>query len=320
MRTEEDILGHGMEDGVECQELDCLPTLLSAVRGAPAGTGEVRRVIEAASFKVCSRDITRLITSCKSMKQWEKAIEILDVTRQGYHSLHNVSKPNFFTYSAAISVCCKTGRLVEADRLLEEMKVAAGCDPSLSPDRVVYRMLVSCCAKADRVDRVLELHEEMERLGVEADDQTLKHVLTAQINVRNLEAAIAVMDQMHQKGKELSVKQYAHMISACSEVGNLNMAIELFLIIQMQEVQPCQHICHYLMEAIEAASEPSIGVQLLQEMLEASIPVHMATYVCLIRAVASSDMFELMPTITRLLTQHSGECWSHRKCIGGCHN
>lgn len=320
MCTDDERLEHGKREGDEIQELDCFPTLLSAIKDAHVGTGEVRQVIESASFKVCSRDITRLITSCKSLKQWEKAIEILDVTKQGHGTPTNVSRPNFFTYSAAISVCCKTGRLMEADQLLEEMKVAAGYDPSLSPDRVVYRMLVSCCAKADRAERVLGLYKEMERLGVDADEQTMQHVLTAQINVKELGAASVMIDRMHEGGKEISSKQYVHFIAACSEVGNLEMAIELFLIIQMQGVEPCQHICHYLMEAIEAACLPTMGVQLLQEMLEAGIPVHMGTFVSLVRAVSSSNMFELMQTITWLLTHHEGESWSHKKCIGGCHN
>lgn len=289
--------------------MEDVSVLLTVIRKASAGTGEVRQALWSAKFGVSARDLTRLISSCKGPKDWEKAIEILEVARNGNQDNIDIVKPNFFSYSAAISVCCKSRRLDEAIGLLEEMKLAGVNDSSLMPDTVIYRMLISCCSKEDRMGQVLGLYADMERQGVVADRQTLMPVLGALIVEREWNRAADTLDRIHQDGDALPVTWYNDFIAGCAQDGNLNMSIEVFLMMQMMTVEPTACTFYYLMQAIELAQHPAMGIDLVRQMLDAGATLCMGTYISLIRIIVKSEMLELLPEITILLLQHDGKSW-----------
>lgn len=280
--------------------LDSLRGLIQAVKAAPCGTGAVSEAIKAATFEISDRDVTRLIMACRNLKQWRKAIEVLDAARQG-NGLVGTVQPNFFTYSAAISVCCKCRRLMEAMELLEEMKEAGRIDPNFYPDSVVYRLLISCSAKEGRPNKVLELHQDMIASGIEPDDQTLLLVLTALIEVREWRGAADILDRIHARQEVLPLDRYTQFIAACAKDGNLQMATEVFLTMQMVGLEPDARTCHHIMHAIEEAQHPGLGIQLVEDTMSSGITLRMETFVSLIRAVTQSGLLELLPSVANLL-------------------
>lgn len=289
--------------------LENVSVLLTAIRNASAGTGEVRQALWSAKFGISARDLTRLISSCKGPKDWKKALEILEVARNGNQARIDVVKPNFFTYSAAISVCCKSRRLDEGMGLLEDMKSAGLEDQSLMPDTVIYRMLMSCCAKEGRMDQVLELHADMQGLEVVADRQTLMAVLGALIVKREWVSAVEILDKIHEDGEALPVTWYNDFIAGCAQDCNLSISIEVFLMMQMMLVEPNACTFYHLMQAIELAQYPVMGIDLIRQMLDAGAALYMGTYASLVRAIVNLEQFELLPEVTILILQHDGRSW-----------
>lgn len=254
-----------------------LPGLMKAVKAALPGDGTIEAMVDSAPFEISSREFTRMITACKGLKQWKKALEILEVAKQKHMS--GCPQPNIFTYSAVISVCCRSGRLQEGLRLLDEMKSAAKANSALAPDSIVYRLLVGCCLKLGRYNQVVDLYQECVDAGLEPDDHTLQHVLNALIYLKEWKNAADVMDMLHVRRGCLPVQQYNVFIEACCNVDNLEMATEVLLTMQMLGVSPNVHTCRHIVQAIEAAGLPELGVQFVKDAQSCGIRVPLATLV-----------------------------------------
>lgn len=248
-----------------------LPGLVRAMKSALPGDGSIETLIDSATFDITSREFTRLITACRSPKQWRKAIEILEVAKRMDPS--SCAHSNFFTYSAAISVCCKSGRLKEGLRLLREMKDASANNPSLAPDSVVYRLLVACCMKHGKDRQAVDSFWECVHAGLEPDDQTLQHALKALTHLKEWRMAGDVLDKLHGRRGGLPLQQYSKFIEACCADGNLQMATEVLLTMQMVGVSPDVQICGIMLLAFRAAGLHDMLTQFQEEMRLSGIPV-----------------------------------------------
>lgn len=258
-----------------------LSMLRKAVKAAVPGTGAVLEAIRSANFSITAREFTRLIRSCRNTGQWEKALEILQVVRQ--EDLDVGARPNFFTFSATISVCSKSRRLEETLWLFNEMKAEAETDASCKPDGVVYRLVIMCCHQENKFDRIVELYIEMSKGGIETDDQTLQHVLSSCMEERAWGVAIDVLDDLHSRNITLSTEQYASLMALCVAEGDMNSAIEVFIMMQMMEVMPDTSCCHSAMSSIKWLGDPCVGIQLLKDMKSCDITVLPETYACILK-------------------------------------
>lgn len=110
-------------------------TLKVAIQVAKPGTGEVRKVIEACTFRPRERAFTRLINMCGRQKEAAKALEVFEVMRYS-----RSVRPNTYTYSALISACSNAGDLDAAIDVYNRMKNAALSDPGCRPNQV-YMMV-----------------------------------------------------------------------------------------------------------------------------------------------------------------------------------
>lgn len=294
--------------------LDSLPMLAEAVKTASLGDGSIKLLIDSASFEVCPRGLTRLIMACRNSRQWGKALEILDVVRSG--KLAMVPKPNFFAYSATISVCCKAGRAVEALQLLEDMNIAAKGDPSLAPDSVVYRLIISCCVKTQRYKAAFNMFRDMSDEGIEPDDQTLGHLLTAFASRKEWKVAMDLIDRVHGRSTALPLSQYNKTIAAMAADRELNAATEVFLMMQMMDVDPDVDTYQHLIHAIEHAKVPVYGIEMLESMQGCSFFASPKTFYSLFRTIAAVEAFELIP---RFVAVFEAQCDRHMLILpGGC--
>lgn len=263
--------GEAVVSRSSAEPVEDLAGLVRAMKTALPGDGSIETLIDSATFDITSREFTRLITACRSPKQWRKAIEILEVAKRTDAS--NCVHSNFFTYSAAISVCCKSGRLKEGLRLLEEMKGAAEDNPSLAPDSVVYRLLVACCMKHGKHRQAVDCFWECVRAGLEPDDQTLQHALRALVGVKDWEAALEVLDKLHGRRGELPLQEYSKMITAACADVRLEVATEVLLSMQMVGVEPDMQICGIMLLAIRAAGLHDMWACFQEEVRRAGIMV-----------------------------------------------
>lgn len=279
--------------------LGSLSVLTHAVKVAEAGNGEVTKLIESASFKVTPRALSRLIMACRNAKQWQKALEILRAARD--RDISTGEPPNFFTFSAAVSVCCKSRRVPESLWLLSEMKEAALDDPSLAPDSIVYRLVILCCVREGRHDEAIQLYMEMSEEGIEADDQTLDHVLSAWLAKKEWLMAVEVLHKIHSRCRVLPLVRYNHLLEACAADGDLDMTTEVFLTMQVVGVVPDASTYHHIMQGIEVAGSPQMALELLEDMKLVGVSVLPRTCACLLRVVLGSGRVDFMPKLVKLL-------------------
>lgn len=264
-------------DRSEKVAIEDLPGLMKVVKAALPGDGAIEAAVSAVPFEISSREYTRMITACKGLKQWKKAMEILEVAKR--KRMLGSPQPNIFTYSAVISVCCRSGRLREGLKLLDEMKCSAVENGSLAPDSIVYRLLVGCCLKQGKYSRAFELYQECMRTGLEPDDHTLQHILNALIFMKDWKQAADIMDMLHVRRGCLPVQQYNVFIDACCTDNNLEMATEVLLTMQMLGVSPNVHTCRYIVQATESAGLPELGVRFVKDAQSCGIRVPLATLV-----------------------------------------
>ncbi|GMH41415.1 hypothetical protein BSKO_09325 [Bryopsis sp. KO-2023] len=268
-----------------------MQALRRALKYARVGTGEIAKAIESCSFDIRERGFTMLIVTCRRSGRWRKAMEIFETMRGKVISTRGV-KPNFYTYSALISVCCNAGACAKAIEIIEEMTPTLGRDSSVEPDVGIYRAVISACLRFERFKSVLDLHHTMLKRGVPQDVVILLCVLEAFLKFKKWRQAADAMDELHAMGVTIPMKHYTHFMSCCAEDGNLYMALEIFLTMQMADVRPTSAICHQVMLAVRASDQPAIGLELLREMHREDIDVSLDTYNCLLWTLAASGQWE----------------------------
>ena len=96
-----------------------------------------------------------LISVCEKMKNWERAMNLLDqMEREGV-------KKNEVTFSSAISACEKSGNWKTALELLKRMR-----DEGVQQTAIAYNAAISACEKGLNPAKALEIFEIMKAEGV----------------------------------------------------------------------------------------------------------------------------------------------------------
>lgn len=277
--------------------------LRKAVREAEIGTGSVRKAIQSAKFFITGRNFTGLIRTFRNSKEWEKALEIFETMR--VCDLSVGEPPNFYTFSATISVCSKSGQLEEALWLLKEMKDSALEDPSLMPDAAVYRLIILCCIKKGRCDDAVDMLCEMSQEGINADEDTLENIVMALVRVESWKLAIWVLNGLHACGAVLSVEHYGDFIEFAVKAGSIEVATEVFLTMQMLDVKPDQRCCDNIVHATIATEDLDTAIQLLEDMRECEIPISNGAYACVLVASMEARCMESGLRVVNLMEKHS---------------
>lgn len=286
-----------MEAATDIQELR------KAVRSAETGTGSVRRAIQSATFFITGRNFTGLIRSFRNSREWEKALEIFEAVRMCGPAVGDPA--SFYTFSATISVCSKSGKLEEALWLLREMKAGAEEDPSLQPDAAVYRLIILCCIKQARCNDAVDLLDEMWQKGLHADDDTLKKVLQALIQGKSFKRAVRVLDSLHASDVVLSVEQYGDFIKSAVEEDSYDVAIEVFLMMQMAGIEPDKQCCDSILLSSAQSGDLDVTIPLLEGMSEFGIPISNRMYACVLEASIKTREMESGLRVVRLMEKHS---------------
>lgn len=217
------------------------------------------------------------------------------------------ARPNFFTFSATISVCSKSRRLSETLWLFNEMKAAAETDSSCRPDGVVYRLVIMCCHQESKLNEIVQLYLEMTKEGIETDDQTLQHVLSSCMEDKAWKVAIDVLDKLHSRDITLSTGQYASLISLCVAEGDMDSAIEVFLMMQMMEVKPDASCCHSAMSSIKWLGDPCVGIQLLQDMNYCDIAILPETYACILKTCMDARSSDTLSRVIEMMGSNGNQ-------------
>jgi len=201
-------------------------------------------------------------------------------------------KPNAFTYSALISVLAEWREWDRALAILDVMKREAEKDASCAPNGKTYAKLIAGCEEEGRVDTVFDLYEEMLAMGLESDRLTMVCVLGASMQRGEWDKAKRMLDELHGRGMPAAPETYDRFIMNCSGRGAWNEALDVFLNMQLVGITPSAYTCAALMRVAETTNRADMGLDLLNEMREGSIPVNSDAFNALLRALARAGDWE----------------------------
>lgn len=276
-----------------------MAALRSFLKSAQAGTGEIQKAIEASTFDIGERGFTMLIATCGRSGRWKKALDVFDAMC-GESMFSKGIRPNAFSYSATISVCCGAKACGKALEVYGKMKAVAREDSTLSPTSFVFEALIPECHRSGRYDKAAELYEEMLSMGMPPSSPTLLCVVEAYLGRKNLKLAAEAIDRVHSMGKALPKKCYRDFIRGCAEQRDCEMAVEMFLSMQMAGVPVDSPTCHWVMRVAEETDRLDVGSCLLQEILTAGIEIPLKTYNCLARILTKGDWKSVAAALVKI--------------------
>lgn len=280
--------------------------LKSKIKRTEWGTGRVAQIITSSSYPVTVRDFTLLIMGCKKQCEWLKALEIFDVLRRvGAGELKLLGRaaehapaPNFYSYSAVVSVCCKTGALPAALSLLCLMKQEAQKDESLAPDETTYRQLITAAKRWRNMELVLVLFEEAKLRGLEVDQHCLRCCLEASMGLGRWSQALDIVDKLVHCGSEEGLSgeelqsQFLDIVRGCGDSGEMNLIVEVLLTMQVLGLEPGVEVLTAVMLAAERAEDVKFGMELYQELCDKACEVPRQALDSFVRLLEKSGNWE----------------------------
>lgn len=258
---------------------------------ARVGTGDIAAAFYACTFKVGAKGFTMLIVTCRRSGRWKKALEIFETMRGG--GVWGV-KPNFYTYSALISVCCNAGACNKAIDIVRDMIYAAssGTDPGIEPDVGIFRVVMTACSRHERHKSVLELHRVMTQGNIPQDEAITTCVLQAFLALSNCRGALDSVHELWAMGAQVDEGLCVGLLGTAAVHEGLQFVVEAFLTLQMGGVEISPELCHPVMVAVRAAGHTEMGMQLLEEMHVAEVAVREETYNELLWTLATNGKCE----------------------------
>lgn len=132
--------------------------------------------------------------------------------------------PNVITYSTIIKGYCQDGRVDKALEVFEEMKGIA----VLRPDEHTYNTVINGCARLLYFDKGLALFEEMCQVGIQPSNYTLSVLVKLAGRCRRTDNAFALCGDVSRKyGLRPNVHVYNNLVQACTLNKDLVRALEV---------------------------------------------------------------------------------------------
>lgn len=247
--------------------------------------------------------------------------------------------PNFYTYSAVISVCSKSGAIPTALKIFSEMKVTCQKDKSMAPDGSIYRLLISAARNSGNHELVLELFNEAEGLGLVLDECTLMCALSASMQLKLWSKVAEILNLLQyvwvqedgiknrtstkwESGKDKEKRKsegqaferrdcYLRIIDGCAENGDSKLAVEIMLTMQMVGEQIDEPALSGVMKAAAAAGDADTGLSVLHQMLVHGFEIPHKTQNCLMKLLWSTGRNEDACMVSGLL-EDMNQAWALR--------
>ncbi|CAM9981826.1 unnamed protein product, partial [Discosporangium mesarthrocarpum] len=147
------------------------------------------------------------ITACGGAGRWKEALLVLKEMESGG------TRPDVFSYSAAMKACGDAGRWEEALSVLDRMKAHG-----VLPNRVSYNTAISACGEAGKWEDALEVLGMMKAAGVDPDSFTVTAAVKACGDAGQWEAAMSLFERMCATGFVPLTPNFNAVIDACAMV------------------------------------------------------------------------------------------------------
>ena len=223
---------------------------------------------------------TQAIRACG--RDWKKVLRLvkwgLHEQRDGIIALDD----RYFT--AAITVCQRAGKLVEAEQLLEEAGGAAS--------KYMFSSLITGHANQGQWERALALMDEMPANGVAPNVVVYNAAISACEKGGQWERALALLDEMPARGVTPDVISYSAAISACEKGGQWERALALLDEMPAHGVTPDVILYNAAISACEKGGQWERALALLDEMPAHGVTPDVVSYSAAISACEKGGQWE----------------------------
>ena len=96
------------------------------------------------------------------------------------------------------------------------------------PDEILYNCIMDACLRFNKIDKMLEMYEEMIKSGIKPSSITCGIVIKAYGMKGDLNSALNIYYKMKKEKIEISNITYGCLINACIKNNDLNKAFELY--------------------------------------------------------------------------------------------
>ncbi|KAH8324024.1 hypothetical protein KR074_007412 [Drosophila pseudoananassae] len=199
-------------------------------------------------------------------------------------------------YARQIKDYLKANRLNEAIAVLETRMLR---EDRVKPDKYIYNLLISGCAKAGYTRKVFSLYTKMRQRGLPVTGGTYTSLFNACANAPaasdGLAKAQILRENMLEKGYEPNVKNYNAMIKAYGRCGDVNTAYMLADEMAERQLDMNAETFNFLLQACAGNAEHGFRHALLtwHKMLQQRISPDYYSFNAMLRCVRDCGFGDL---------------------------
>ncbi|GAB2289258.1 hypothetical protein Dimus_023563 [Dionaea muscipula] len=239
-----------------------------------------RRAVEAESFfhSLKDRFDVDVVVYSSLVHGWCRAGNTVEAERVFRDMKMAGIEPNVHTYSIVIGGLCRKGQENRAPDVFSEM-IDKGC----RPNTVTFNNLMRVHVKAGRTEKVLQVYNQMMRLGgCPADTITYNYIINAHCRDGNRDEALKVLNQMVKKCCVPNVYTFNHIFTCISKSGDVNAAHRLFAKMKEFKCEANTVTYNILMKMFARSKSTDMVLKLRKEMDDKGIEPNLNTYGILI--------------------------------------
>ncbi|XP_017071348.2 pentatricopeptide repeat-containing protein 1, mitochondrial [Drosophila eugracilis] len=199
-------------------------------------------------------------------------------------------------YARLIKDHLKANRLNEAIAVLEQKMLR---EDRAKPDKYIYNLLISGCAKAGYTRKAFTLYTKMRQRGLQVTGGTYTSLFNACANAPSLGDGLAkaqiLRENMLEKGYEPNVKNYNAMIKAYGRCGDVDTAYMLADEMMERQLDLNADTFNFLLQACASNSEHGFRHALLtwHKMLQRGIKPDYYSFNAMLRCARDCNFGDL---------------------------
>ncbi|KAH8310133.1 hypothetical protein KR067_010135 [Drosophila pandora] len=199
-------------------------------------------------------------------------------------------------YARLIKDYLKANRLNEAIAVLEQRMLR---EDRVKPDKYIYNLLISGCAKAGYTRKAFSLYTKMRQRGLPVTGGTYTSLFNACANAPSSSDGLAkaqiLRENMMEKGYEPNVKNYNAMIKAYGRCGDVNTAYMLADEMAERQLDMNAETFNFLLQACAGNTEHGFRHALLtwHNMLQRRITPDYYSFNAMLRCVRDCGFGDL---------------------------
>ncbi|KAK4370896.1 hypothetical protein RND71_010371 [Anisodus tanguticus] len=223
-------------------------------------------------------------------------------------------QPNVVIYTTLIRGFCNENKIHEAERIFKKMweigvmpnlftynTLMDGYSKMADVGRVwgrsqisVYNCLIDGCCNSDDMSSALEMHSEMEKLGISLDVVTYGTLIKGHCNLGEVDEAERLLLKMDKTGVIVNSVVYNQLIDRYCKDRNMEKALALCSQMIEKGVQPNVVTFSILIDALIEGhfkkGNTKAALRLHKEMMEVGVAPNALTYTCLVDGFLKNGM------------------------------